>query len=335
MGYRPGRIAMFMPGLPTASTAWWRHDIWSLRVDPRIPRREHEHEPRANTAVRWGDITIWLREGTKFYLRLQMESGQLTWSTVMQHRVNTARFAAFVAERGIDHPALADGSERSLRSLALDFGTFLHHWQRETPGRAEVGGSLQPRTINKNLQTIDLFYRVMTDCRTEAAEALDDARWLALTDSHARMFRPGDRPRQREVREADERNYINDTDLSSMLTHIELLGLPAEQTRTVVRNARQVELAGLGHPAVMRAWLIQAMTGRRASEVLMMDFEPLSDIPGLDAAAVPEGGMVARLRYQQTKIDAAPNTILVGRDVVEIIWEQQAQHRCVRAVSGC
>ncbi|MFJ1551778.1 hypothetical protein, partial [Streptomyces sp. NPDC088246] len=96
------------------------------------------------------------------------------------------------------------------------------------------------------------------------------------TDSHARMFRPGDRPRQREVREADERNYINDTDLSSMLTHIELLGLPAEQTRTVVRNARQVELAGPGHPAVMRAWLIQAMTGRRASEVLMMDFEPLS-----------------------------------------------------------
>ncbi|WP_406378613.1 hypothetical protein [Streptomyces sp. NBC_01618] len=56
----------------------------------------------------------------------------------------------------------------------------------------------------------------------------------------------------------------------------------------------------------------------------MMDFEPLSDIPGLDAAAVPEGGMVARLRYQQTKIDAAPNTILVGRDVVEIIREQQA-----------
>ncbi|MFD0271740.1 tyrosine-type recombinase/integrase [Streptomyces sp. NPDC127106] len=302
---------------------WWRHDIWSLRLDGRIPRREHE--PRANTAVRWGDITpVWLREGTKFYLRLQMESGQLTWSTVMQHRVNSARFAAFVTERGIDNPALVNGSERSLRALALDFGTFLHNWRRERSGRSEVGGSLQPRTINKNLQTIDLFYRVMTDCRAEAAEALDDARWLALTDSHARMFRTADRPRQREVREADERNYINDTDLSSMLTHIELLGLPAEQTRTVVRDGCQVELAGLGHPAVMRAWLIQAMTGRRASEVLMMDFEPLSDIPGLDVAAVPEGGMVARLRYQQTKIDAAPNTILVGRDVVEIIREQQA-----------
>ncbi|MFE9728608.1 hypothetical protein ACFYQ5_34805 [Streptomyces sp. NPDC005794] len=105
-----------------------------------------------------------------------------------------------------------------------------------------------------------------------------------------------------------------------MLTHIELLGLPAEQTRTAVGDARQAELTGLGHPAVMRAWLIQAMTGRRASEVLMTDFEPLSDIPGLDAAAVPEG-MVARHRYQETEIDAAPNTVLVDRDVVEIIRE--------------
>ncbi|MFD8781228.1 hypothetical protein [Kitasatospora sp. NPDC059599] len=189
-----------------------------------------------------------------------MESGQLTWCTVMQHRVNTARFAAFVTERGIDHPVLAVGSERSLRSLALEFGTFLHHWRREHSGRREVGGSLQARTINKNLQTIDLFYRVMADCRAEAAEALDDARWMELTDSHARMFRPADRPGQRELREANERNYINDTDLSSMLTHIEILGLPAEQSRTIVCDACQVELAGLGQPAVMRAWLIQALT---------------------------------------------------------------------------
>ena len=34
--------------------------------------------------------------------------------------------------------------------------------------------------------------------------------------------------------------------------------------------------------------------------------------------------MVARLRYQQTKIDGAPETILVGADVVKIIREQQA-----------
>ncbi len=33
--------------------------------------------------------------------------------------------------------------------------------------------------------------------------------------------------------------------------------------------------------------------------------------------------MIDRLRYQQTKIDGAPTTILVGDDVVQIIREQQ------------
>ncbi len=33
--------------------------------------------------------------------------------------------------------------------------------------------------------------------------------------------------------------------------------------------------------------------------------------------------MVARLRYQQTKVDGAPKTILVGADVVQIVREQQ------------
>jgi integrase len=73
----------------------------------------------------------------------------------------------------------------------------------------------------------------------------------------------------------------------------------------------------------MRAWLIQALTGRRASEVLLMDFGPLARVPGIDPAAVADGAMAARLRYQQTKVDGAPMTVLVGADVVQIIREQQ------------
>ncbi len=302
---------------------WWRHDVWSLRLDERIPRREHE--PRANTAIRWAAVApAWLREGVKFYLHLQLESGQLTWSSVMQLRVVVARFGEFLTGRCIDRPALVEDPERQLRALALEFSTFLHAWRRRRSGRGQAGAGLKARTISKSLQTIDLFYRVMTDHRTEAAAALGDARWLELTDSHARLFRATDFPRAREPRSADERNYINDTDLSAMLTHIELLGMPTDQARAIVRNGVEAELAGFAQPAVMRAWLIQAMTGRRASEVLMMDFAPLIEVPGLDVKAVPEGGMVARLRYQQTKIDTAPNTILVGRDVLEIIAEQQA-----------
>ena len=92
---------------------------------------------------------------------------------------------------------------------------------------------------------------------------------------------------------------------------------------TITRDGQEAEVAGLGQPATMRAWLIQALTGRRASEILLMDFDPLSPVPGINPAEVPEGGMVARLRYQQTKVDGAPKTILVGADVAEIVREQQ------------
>lgn len=168
------------------------------------------------------------------------------------------------------------------------------------------------------------FYREMHDYRAEAATATGDKRWLALTDSHARLYRVDECSVGRVIRQADERHYISDTDLTRMLGYVELLGLPRDQTMTITRDDHSVELAGLGQPAMMRAWLLQALTGRRAAEILLMDFEPLSGIPGVDPATVPEGGMVARLRYQQTKIDGAPATILAGTDVVQIIGEQQA-----------
>ena len=159
----------------------------------------------------------------------------------------------------------------------------------------------------------------MTTTGPRPPPRLGDDRWLALTDAHARLYRGEECAPGRAIRQADERNYISDADLSRMLAYIELLGLPRDQAMTITRDGQEVEVAGFGQPAMMRAWLIQALTGRRASEVLLMDFDPLSHIPGVDPAAVPEGGMVARLRYQQTKIDGAPDTILVGADVVQII----------------
>jgi integrase len=316
------RALLWRLAIRYSDAPWWRHDIWSLKLDPRIPRRPHES--RGNTAAFWARLEpAWLREGFKFYLRLQLESGQLTWSSVMNQHVIAFRFAAFLASRDISHPALA-GDPGGLRALALDFRTFLHGWTRTRPGRAGSGGALEARTIARSLQAIGLFYRVMSDYRAEAAAALADDRWLALSDAHARLYRDGDWSHGRVIRQADGRNYINDTDLARMLGHIDLLGLPRGQAKTITRDGQQVELGGFGHPAMMRAWLIQALTGRRASEVLMMDFEPLSDVPGLDPASVPDGGMVARLRYQQTKINGAPDTILVGADVVQIVREQQA-----------
>lgn len=133
---------------------------------------------------------------------------------------------------------------------------------------------------------------------------------------------------------------------------IPIVGLPRDQKTTMVRDGEQVQAFGLGDPSVMRAWLIQALTGRRASEILMSDFNPLTSVPGLHPPPpgpagppdVPNSGsaeglesgeppsdgpdeFVARYHYQQTKIRHAPSSILVGRDVVNLIQEQQAWTR--------
>ncbi len=85
-------------------------------------------------------------------------------------------------------------------------------------------------------------------------------------------------------------------------------------------------VAGLGDPQAARVWLLQALTGRRASEILMLDFDPLSSIPGQERPTDSDDpdAFVAKLRYQQTKVDGVLPTILVEQAVVNVISEQQA-----------
>jgi integrase len=310
------RLAVRYSGKP-----WWQHDVWCLRFDPRIPRREHE--PRGESSVRWDDIEPrWLRNGFTFWMHLQLETGQLTWSSAAPWHVFAARFSEFAVSRALTHPALT-ADPAGLRPLMLDFRAFLRQWRRGTDGQKKKGGPLDDRSVACTQRVIGNFYRAMHDYKAEVAAAVGDDRWLDLTDAHARLYRPGEFFTERVIKEADERNYISDADLSKMLACIELLGMSRGQSMTITRDGRDLSVAGFGQPATMRAWLIQALTGRRASEILLMDFAPLSPVPGIDPAEVPEGGMVARLRYQQTKVDGAPMTILVGADVVEIVREQQ------------
>ncbi|MDF0529583.1 TetR family transcriptional regulator [Tsukamurella sp. 8F] len=67
------------------------------------------------------------------------------------------------------------------------------------------------------------------------------------------------------------------------------------------------------------------MTGRRASEILTLDHDPIEAIPGAERppGAVDDGTFVAKLRYQQTKVDGVVPTILVEQAVVNVIREQQ------------
>jgi hypothetical protein len=166
------------------SKLWWQHDVWCLRFDPRIPRREHE--PRGESSVHWTD------------------------------------------------------------------------------GQKKKGGPLDDRSVACTQRVIGNFYRAMHDYKADVAAIVGDDRWLNLTDAHARLYRPGEFFTERVIKEADERNYISDADLSKMLACTELLGMPRSQSMTITCDGRANEAAGFGQPATMRAWLIQALTGRRA-----------------------------------------------------------------------
>jgi hypothetical protein len=70
----------------------------------------------------------------------------------------------------------------------------------------------------------------------------------------------------------------------------------------------------------MRILMLLARTGRRVSEICLLDRDPL--LP-LGPATSGSAGFTARLRYQQTKIEGAPDTILVDEEIVAIIRAQQ------------
>lgn len=297
---------------------WWRHDIWDPAFDPRIPRRPHE--PRGSHRITFTGIEPgWLAEGMKFYLRLRLETGYWSWTSALTHRswIDTG-LAGFLAARHIDHPALCDDPGQ-LRGLALELASFLRSGggqRRRVPA---------PGSVSRQLDAVAGFYAFMADYRAEAAAATGDQRWERLSDAHGRLWRPEEIGRRgRAVRPADDASYIASADLSQMFAIVELVGLPTDETMTLSVEGEPVELAGMDDGSVMRAWVLQALTGRRASEIMMIDFEPIEEIVGLEPAAAGEGSMVAKLRYRQTKIDGAPETILVGADVVAVVAEQQA-----------
>jgi hypothetical protein len=74
--------------------------------------------------------------------------------------------------------------------------------------------------------------------------------------------------------------------------------------------------------AAARAGLLQPLTGRRASEILMLDYEPLQRIPGAERPTDSDA-YVTKLHYQQTNVNGVIPTILVEQAVVNVIREQQ------------
>ena len=123
-------------------------------------------------------------------------------------------------------------------------------------------------------------------------------------------WRPGEKPLP--PRAPDEDVYFDDHTMAQVMRHAGLLGAPPEE-------------GGIGDEQAMRILMLLARTGRRAGELLLLDFDcllPIAGIPAHEHDASPDA-VVAKLRFQQTKIEGAPNTIFVDSEVVAIIRAQQ------------
>jgi integrase len=286
---------------------WWQHDAWSPRFDARIPLREHEP-----AVARAGyDFMVveqrWLREALKWQLKTALETGLLRWASVFKRLESLTIFSQFIAKRGIDEPRLcADRAE--LRLLALDF--LAHVKQRRARCGANRGELLTNGTVRHTINHVERFYAFMADYKEEAARALGEPRWEALGDQHARLWRPGEKPLPPRL--PDEDVYFDDHTMAQVMRHAGLLGAPPEE-------------GGLGDEQAMRILMLLARTGRRAGELLLLDFDcllPITGIPHAEHGTSPDA-IVAKLRFQQTKIDGAPNTIFVDSEVVAIVRAQQ------------
>ena len=286
---------------------WWQHDAWSPRFDARIPLRDHEP-----AVARAGyDFTVieqlWLRDALKWQLKIALETGLLRWTSVLARLGSLTVFSRFIAQRGIEEPRL--GADRAeLRLLALDY--LAHVKQRRARCGANHGQLVTSGTVRHQMNHLERFYAFMVDHKEEAARALGEPRWEALGDQHARLWRPGEKPLP--PRAPDEDVYFDEHTMAQVMRHAGLLGATPEE-------------GGIGDEQAMRILMLLARTGRRASELLLLDFDCLLPIPGIPAQQhdTSPDAVVAKLRFQQTKIEGAPNTIFVDDEVVAIVRAQQ------------
>lgn len=299
---------------------WWAQDIWDLRADPRIPQRDHE--PSHDKTVRLRGIEpVWLREGLRFWLRCALTYDLLTWSSVVDRARNIgSQLGRFTRTHDhLDDPLIATDPDQ-LRAAFCDYLDYLR-----SPDAATHSERLTPDTVASLQAQTQAFYTFMHDHAAEAAAASGNPRWRDITLTHTALWSPINAPKHR--RRERELTWYSTADLQRMLAYLDVLAADPKQKVVITHPDGTLSVvAGLGDPQAARVWLLQALTGRRASEILMLDHDPLQAIPGLDRPTNTEadsGAFVARLRYQQTKVDGVIPTILVEQTVVDIITEQQ------------
>ena len=282
---------------------WWQREVWRPAEDPRIPQRDHE--PRGRESIGFTRFSApWLRTGLQWFGKSVLETGQMAWSTLLQRVGAMTEFDAFLAGRGSFPPHLAD-DPAAVRALMRD---YLAHVSTRRVGRGTRAGEPISASQRKILVIcVEQFYAFMHDHAEEAAAVLGEPGWLRLGPQHAMLVRRGERPRRRSPDEPHR--IIDDTTMTKIMGQAGMLGAPAAD-------------GGFGDEQAMRLLMLQARLGRRINELCMLDHDPLSML-GHPSGDQDPGAFVARLRYQQTKIDGAPDTILVDAEIVAIIQAQQ------------
>ena len=283
---------------------WWQRESWHPVEDPRIPLRQHE--PLGRQAIHFHRITApWLRRAAQWHGKVALETGMLRWSTLNQRVFALTVLDAFLAGRGVTEPRLA-ADPAGVRQLMLD---FLGHVRASRATRGPTKGQrVSPAHAKTVLVHAEQFYLFMHDHKDAAAAATGEPGWAGLGAGHAGFYRNRELPRP--ARRDPALDIIDDTAMTKIMAGIGLLG---DKTGD----------GGLDDPQAMRIMMLQARLGRRINEILMLDADPLLPLAASPPADPEPGAMTARLRYQQTKIDGAPDTILVDAEVVAIIRAQQ------------
>ena len=299
---------------------WWSLDDWHPRCDLRIPLSRHE--PQAHYGCSPGQITRpWLRDAVKWHLGTMLESGALRWSTVSQERLPCLlRFdrwltAAFRDARDVlGEPAAAARQAAAFRRWDADPAS-------RSGGNRQRAEVVHPRLINDDLGPSPSCSLSSRRTRPRPAPSSGRRRGIELTQAHAdSWFRQVTRIPHRPA--LTDRYYVDDHALAQIPAALPLLGLPRGQQMPITRgDGTQMLAGGLDDPQAMRMILLQILTGRRASEIRTCDFDCLSPVPGSPVAA--DGQQIARFSYAQSKIDIAPDSILVDREVIAVIEEQQ------------
>lgn len=295
---------------------WWELDVWNPQLDTRIPLRRHD--PAGRSVVNFSRLTSdWLRGVAKLWLGERLDASRYSWSTV-QTRVDNLKWLQHVIDEHGDHGPLLVAAPEDLRGFVRGLiGRVRAH--RVTQGK-NAGRPLGGNPVRQIMVGIEQFYQWAYDNRSEQALRSVDSRWTGLTHPYSVLFRPGDKPRLTNKRH--DELVLEDQVMSQIAAGADVLRSPTSE-------------GGFGDASAFNALMLLMRTGRRLNEILMMDFDPLTPLVGTTPDGGDGVGLVARLRYQQTKVDSSlPSSIPVDAEIVSIVHDQQEITRAWLAENG-